>query len=55
MREGNVVVSDIVKEMYFIFLEKQTCGDGVNGSVTPALVEEAAVLIKGLEKVEVGL
>jgi len=53
--EGHVVVGNIVEEVDLVLLEHQTGGDGVHGCVTPALVEEATVLIKGLEEVDVRL
>lgn len=53
--EGHVPVGDVVEEVDLLLLEHQTSGDGVHGGVTPALVEETALLVKGLEVVEVRL
>lgn len=55
MREGNMVIGDVVEEMDFGSVEHQTGGDGVDRSVTPALVEEAAVHVEGAEVVDIGL
>lgn len=55
VREWDVVVSDIVEKVDFIFLQHQTGGDGVHGCVTPALVEETAIFVKVVEVVCVGL
>jgi hypothetical protein len=52
--EGNVVVGNVVEEVDFLLLECETGCDGVDGSVTPTLVEETAILVEGLEVVEVG-
>ncbi len=54
MSEGNVVVGNVVEEVEFVFLEEEAGGNGVDGGITPSLVEEATVLVEGLEKVEVG-
>jgi hypothetical protein len=52
--EGNVVVGNVVEKVEFFFLERQTGCDGVDGSISPALVEETAVLVESLKVVEVG-
>ena len=53
--EGHVVVGDVVEEVDLVFGKHEGGGDGVDGGVAPALVEEAAVLVKGGEIVDVGL
>ena len=52
--EGNVVVGNIVEEVDFLLLEGEAGCDGVDGCVTPAFVEETAVLVERLEVVDVG-
>lgn len=53
--EGDVVVGDVVKEVDFVLLKHETRCNRVHGGITPALVEEAAILVEGLEEIEVGL
>lgn len=55
MREGDVVVGDIVEEVDLVLLQQEGSGDGVHGSISPPLVEESTVLIKRFEKVNVCL
>jgi hypothetical protein len=55
MRKGDVIVSDVVEEMDLFLGQHQACCNGVDRRVTPPLVEEAAILIEGLEVVEVRL
>jgi hypothetical protein len=45
MREWDVVIRNIIKEVNLLFFEKEASRDGVNWGVTPSLVEEAAILI----------
>lgn len=47
--KGDVVVGNVVEEVKFFLLQHQGGGDGVDGSVTPALVEEATVVVEGFE------
>jgi len=54
MGEGNVVVCNIVEEVDFVFLQKKTCSNGMNGSITPTFVEEATILVKSFKVIEVG-
>jgi hypothetical protein len=51
--EGNVEVGDIVEEVNLALVEQQTRSDGMDGGITPTLVEETTVLIKGLEEIDV--
>jgi len=51
--KGHVPVRNVVKEVDFLLLQHETRGNGMDRSVTPALVEETAVLVEGLEVVEV--
>lgn len=53
--ERNVPICNIIEEVDLLFVKQQTGGDGVHGSIAPTLVEEAAILVKGLEKVNVRL
>ena len=54
MGEGDVVVGNVVEEVDFLLLECQAGCDGVDGGISPALVEETAVLVEGVEVIEVG-
>lgn len=51
--EGYVVVGNVVEEVNFLLLERQTGCDRVDGSVSPALVEETAIPVESLKVVEV--
>lgn len=53
--KGNMVVSDVVEEMDFVLVEEETGGNGVNRSIAPTFIEETAIPIKRLEKVDIGL
>ncbi len=55
VREWNMVVGNVVEEMDLVLVEQKTGSDGVDWSVAPALIEEAAVAIEGLEEVDVGI
>lgn len=55
VREGDMVVGDVVEEVDLLLLEHQGRRNGVHGSIAPAFVEKATVLIKALEVVNVGL
>lgn len=51
--EGNVVVGNVVEEVNLLLFQGQTGCDGVNGGVSPAFVEETAILVESLKVVEV--
>lgn len=53
--EGNMVICDVVEEMYLLLLEHKSSGDGVDRRVTPALVEETTGMVQGGEVVDVGI
>lgn len=53
--EGNVVVSNIVEEVNLLLFQHQTGGNRVDRCITPTLVEETAILIKGFKVVDVSL
>lgn len=53
--EGNVVVGDIVEEVNLLLLEEKTSSDRVDGSITPSLIEETAILVERLKEVKVRL
>lgn len=55
MREGNVVVGDVVEEVDLILFEKETCSDRVDGSISPPLVEKPTVFVETVEEVDVRL
>ena len=54
MCKRNVPVRNVVEKMYFFFLEKESGRNGMDGGVAPAFVEETAVLVEGLEEINVG-
>jgi hypothetical protein len=51
--EWHVVVGNVVEEMNLILGQHQGCGNAVDGSVTPALIEETASLVKVAKVVHV--
>lgn len=53
--EGDVEVSNIVEEMKLFLVQEEAGGNGMNGGITPSLVEETAILVQRLEEVEVRL
>lgn len=53
MREWNVVVGNVVEKVNLLLLQHESCCDGVDRSVTPALVEESAILVEGLKVLDV--
>lgn len=55
MRERDMVIGNVVEEVNLIFLEEQPSGDRVYGSITPSLIEEAAILVEPVEVIRVGL
>ncbi len=52
--EWNVVVGNVVKEMDFIFVQEETGSNRMYWGITPALIEESAILVKRFKVVEVG-
>ena len=54
MCKGNVPVRNVLEEMDFFFLEKESGCDGMDRGVAPAFVEKSAVFIEGLEEIYVG-
>lgn len=55
MRKGYMVVRDVVEEMDLVLLKHKASGDRVDRSITPALVEEPAILVERLKKVDIFL
>lgn len=53
MRERNVVVSDVIEEMDFVLVEKETSRNRMHWSITPSLVEKSTVLVEGFEEIDV--
>lgn len=53
--EGYVVVGDVVEEVNFLFLQHETCGDGMDGGISPSLVEEPTILVESLKIIRVCL
>ena len=55
MGKGDMVVGNVVEEVDLILGQEQTGGNGVDGSITPSLVEETAILVQRLEEIGVRL
>lgn len=55
MREGDVVVGNVVEEMDLVLLQHKGGSDGVHGSIAPSLIEKSTVLVKALEEIDVCL
>lgn len=51
--EGDVPVGNVVEELNLALVEHQAGGNGVHGGISPSLVEEAAILVQGLEEINV--
>lgn len=51
--KGHMPVSNVVEELDFALVEHEACRNGVDGCISPALVEETTVLVQRLEKVNV--
>lgn len=54
MRKRRVEVRNVVEELDLIFIEQQASCNGVDGRVSPALIEEAAIVVEGFKEVNVG-
>lgn len=55
MCKRNVIIGNVVEEVNLILFQHQASSDRMHRSVAPALIKESAVLIKGVEIVEVSL
>jgi hypothetical protein len=53
--EWDMVVSNVIEEVDFFLLEEKTCGNGMDWSIAPTLIEETSILVELLEVVSVGL
>lgn len=53
VREGDVIVRNVLKEVNLIFRQSESCGDRVDWRVSPSFVEETSVAIEGIEVVEI--
>lgn len=53
--ERDVIVANLVEEVNFVSLQHKSGSNRVNGSVTPTLVEETAIVIQGIEVLEVSV
>lgn len=51
--EGDMPVSNVIEEVDFALVEHEACGNGVDWRISPALVEEATVLVQRLEIINV--
>lgn len=52
--KGDVVVCNVVEEVDFILFQHERGGDRMDRCITPTLVEETAIFVKGGEVVDVG-
>lgn len=55
MGKRDVVVCDVVKEVDLLLLQQKSGSNGVDGCVSPSLIEETTIHVEGLEKVDVCL
>lgn len=51
--EGDVVVRNVVEEVDVFFRKKQCCRDGVDRRITPSFVEETALVVEVVKKVDI--
>ena len=54
MGEWYMVIGDIVEEVDFLLLKGQSGGDGMDWSISPALVKETTVSIQLFKVIDVG-
>ena len=52
--ERNVKISNVLEEMDLVLLQEQGSGDRVDWRIAPSFVEEAAILVQGIEVRGVG-
>jgi hypothetical protein len=48
-----MIVCDVVEEMNFFLLQKETSGNRVDRSITPAFIKEPTILVKRFKIVKV--
>lgn len=53
--EGNMVICDFVEEMDLVLSQQQSRGDRMDWRITPSLVEEAAIMVQGVEIIQISL
>lgn len=53
MCEWHVVICNVIEEMDLVLFEHQAGGNGVDGSIAPAFVEESSVAVKRFKIVEI--
>lgn len=53
--ERNMVVCDVVEEVDLVLLQEKRSSDRVNGSISPAFVEESAVFVESIKVICVSL
>lgn len=51
--KGHMPVGNVVEELDLVLVEQQTGRNGVHRGITPALIKETAITVKGLKKVNV--
>jgi hypothetical protein len=51
MGEWHMPICDVVKEVNLLFLEQQTCSNGMDRRITPTFVEESTILVQLFEEV----
>jgi hypothetical protein len=55
VREGNMVVGDIIEEVDFFLLEEDASRNGMDRSISPAFIKESTILIERFKIVHVSL
>lgn len=55
MREGYVVIGNVVEEVNLLLGQHQRRSDGMHRSIAPSFIEEAAVLVKLVEVINISL
>lgn len=53
MREGDMPIANVLKEMNLVSVEEEACCDRVYWGVAPSFIKEAAILVQGLEEIDV--
>ena len=53
MREGNMPVANVLEEMNLVPVEEEACCNRMYRGVAPSFVKEAAILVQGLEEIDI--
>ena len=55
MGKRNMVVGNVIEEVDLLLVQQKPGGDRVYGSIAPAFIEEASVLVQLGEEVDIGI